>query len=163
MKYEARVKYAHIDPAKGKEVVTTENYIISDAETWGDAEQQLYEQMAKITNGELITKAIKLSDIIDIVKSEGDYFFKVKIEMSVIDEVCGKEKKIKESILVQADTFGDAFNKAQAFALEILIPVEIVSISKSAIVDIFDEEFVPKVKLVTYSDDEEEDNDEGSN
>ena len=159
MKYEARVKYAHIDPVKGKEVVTTENYIIADAETWGDAEQQLYEQMAKITSGELITKAIKLSDIVDIVKSEGDYWFKVKIEMSVVDEVAGKEKKIKEAVLVQADTFGDAFNKAQAFALEILVPVEIVSISKSAIVDIFDEEFVPKVNVVTNS----EDDDEGSN
>jgi hypothetical protein len=156
MKYEVRVKYAHINPTSGKEVITTENYIIADAETWADAEQQLYEQMAKITN-QSITKIIKLSDIIDIVKSEGDYWYKTKLEMKSIDEVSGKEKSIKEMILIQADGFKDAHEKAQEYCLEILVPVEIVSISKSNIVDIFDADFIPKVKVVTYSDEDTED------
>jgi hypothetical protein len=156
MKYEVRVKYARINPTSGKEVITTENYIIADAETWADAEQQLYEQMAKITN-QSITKVIKLSDIIDIVKSEGDCWYKVKLEMSSIDEVTGKEKSIKEVVLIQAEGFKDAFEKAQEYCLEILVPIEVLSISKSNIVDIFDADFVPAVKIVTYSDEDESD------
>ena len=154
MKYEVRVKYAHINLTTGKEVVTTENYIIADAENWTDAEQQLYTQMAKITNG-TITKSIKISDIIDIVKSDGDFWYKVKIEMISVDDVSGKEKAIKETILVQADGFKDACDKAQEFCLEVVVPVEITSISKSNIVDIFDDEFVPAVKVVEYSEEED--------
>ena len=67
MKFEAKVNYSHIDLQSGKEKKTTENYIIADAENWTDAETQIYEQMAKITNA-TITKAIKISDIVDIVK-----------------------------------------------------------------------------------------------
>lgn len=140
MKYEVRVKYAHIDPNSGKEKVVTENYIIADAQTWADAEKQLYTQMAKIT-AQTVTKVIKLSDIVEILKSEGDWFYKVKIAMSVIDEVTGKEKDITEAILIQAKDMFDAHSKAQFHCLHVVIPVEITSISKSNIVDIFDEDF----------------------
>jgi len=151
MKYEVRVTYAHLDLTSGKEKKTTENYIIADAETWADAEQQLYTQMAKITNA-TIAKAIKISDIIDIVKSEGDFWYKVKLEIEVIDEVSGKNKPIKETILVQAEGFKDACDKAQEYCLEVVVPVEITSVAKSNIVDIFDDEFVPVVKVI--ADDE---------
>ena len=159
MKFEAKVSYSHIDPQSGKEKKITENYIISDAENWTDAETQLYEQMAKITNA-TITKAIKISDIVDIVKSEGDYWYKVKIEMISIDEQSGKEKSIKETILVQADGFSEAHEKAQEFCLEILVPVEITSITKSSIVDILDDEFVAPVRLVAFDADEEQEEEE---
>jgi len=155
MKYEVRVTYAHLDLTSGKEKKTTENYIIADAETWADAEQQLYTQMAKITNA-TIAKSIKISEIIDIVKSEGDFWYKVKIEMVTIDEVSGKEKAIKETILIQADGFKDACDKAQEFCLEVLIPVEIISVAKSNIVDIFDDEFVAPVKFVEETDDDDD-------
>ena len=162
MKFEAKVNYSHIDPNSGKEKKITENYIISDAENWTDAETQLYTQMAKITNA-TITKAIKLSDVIDVIKSEGDYWYKVKIQIISIDEVSGKEKAIKESILVQADGFKEAHDKAQEFCLEILVPVEITSITKSSIVDILDDEFVPAVKVVDVGEDNEEEEGEDDN
>lgn len=155
MKFEAKVNYAHIDPNSGKEKKITENYIIADAENWTDAETQLYTQMEKITNA-TITKAIKISDIIEIVKSDGDYWYKAKLEMAVIDEVTGKNKPIKETILVQADGFKEACDKVQEYTLEILIPVEITSITKSSIVDIFDDEFVAPVRFVVAGEDEED-------
>jgi len=160
MKFEAKVNYSHIDLQSGKEKKITENYIIADAENWTDAETQLSTQMAKITNA-TITKAIKISDIVDIVKSEGDFWYKVKIEIVTIDEQYGKEKAIKETILVQADGFKEAHEKAQEYCLEILVPVEITSIAKSSIVDVLDDEFVAQVKVVVVGgDDEEEDEDD---
>lgn len=162
MKFEAKVNYIHIDLNSGKEKKITENYIISDAENWTDAETQLYTQMAKITNA-TITKAIKLSDVIDVIKSEGDYWYKVKIQIISIDEVSGKGKAIKESILVQADGFSEAHEKAQEYCLEILVPVEITSITKSSIVDILDDEFVPAVKVVDVGGDDEEEEGEDDN
>lgn len=159
MKFEAKVNYSHIDPQSGKEKKITENYIIADAENWTDAETQLYEQMDKITNA-TITKAIKISDIVDIVKSEGDYWYKVKIEIVTIDEQSGKEKSIKETILVQADGFKEAHEKAQEYCLEILVSVEITSIAKSSIVDILDDEFVAQVKFVVADTDDEQEDEE---
>ena len=158
MKFEAKVSYSHIDPQSGKEKKITENYIIADAVNWTDAEAQLTDQMAKITN-EQITKAIKISDIIDIVKSEGDFWYKGIIEIIIIDEQSGKEKKIKEPILIQADGFKDAYEKAQEYCLEILVPVEITSITKSSIVDILDDEFVAPVKFVVVDEDQEDEED----
>ena len=140
MKYEVRVKYAHIDPNSGKEKVVTENYIIADAETWADAEKQLYTQMAKITS-QAITKVIKLSDVVEILKSEGDWFYKVKIVSEIIDLVTGKGKDITEAILIQAKDMFDAHSKAQLHWIHTIVPAEITSISKSNIVDVFDEDF----------------------
>lgn len=158
MKFEAKVSYLHIDQQSGKEKKITENYIIADAVNWTDAEAQLTDQMAKITN-EQITKAIKISDIIDIVKSEGDFWYKVVIELQVIDEQKGKIKSIKEPILIQAEGFKDAYEKAQEYCLEILVPVEITSITKSSIVDILDDEFVAPVKFVVVDEDQEDEED----
>lgn len=158
MKFEAKVNYSHIDPQSGKEKKITENYIIADAVNWTDAEAQLTDQMAKITN-EQITKAIKISDIIDIVKSEGNFWYKAIIDIITIDEQVGKVKKIKETILVQAEGFKDAYEKAQEYCLEILVPVEITSITKSSIVDILDAEFVAPVKFVVVDEDQEDEED----
>lgn len=160
MKFEAKVNYSHIDQQSGKEKKITESYIIPDAVNWTDAETQLTEQMAKITNA-TITKSIKISDIIDIVKSEGDFWYKVVIELQVIDKQKGKIKSIKEPILIQADGFKDAYEKAQEYCLEILVPVEITSIIKSSIVDILDDEFVAPVKVTAenWCDDQEDERD----
>lgn len=158
MKFEAKVNYVNIDLNSGREKKFTENYIIADAENWADAETQLYTQMAKITNA-TITKAIKISDVIDVVKSEGDYWYKAKLEMAVIDEQSGKNKPIKETVLIQADGFKEACEKVQAYTLEIVIPVEVLGVTKSSIVDILDDEFMAPVKFVVIEEGEENEND----
>lgn len=157
MKYEAKVKYATILPESGKEKVITENYLIADAETWADAEEQVATQMAKLTNSQ-VTRAIKISDIIDVTGDEGDVFYKAKIGIITIDESSGKEKVIKESVLIMANGFKHACSVLDEYVDRVMVPVEVMSVSKSAIVDIFDENFVAPVvsrECVCYDADED--------
>lgn len=146
MKYEAKVKYLHIAPETGKERILTESYIVANAEAWFDAEKQVFEQMAKLTT-QTIIPAIKISDIEDIVRSDADWFYKAKIGINDIDELTGKAKQSTVNILVQAATFYAAFEMAQDWTFDTIVDCEILSITKSKIVDIFDEDFVPKTKI----------------
>lgn len=161
MKYEAKVKYSTISPESGKEKVITENYLIADAETWADAEEQVATQMAKITK-EQVTRAIKISDVVDVTGDDGEFFYKAKIGIITADETNGKEKTVKESVLVRANGFKDACDVLDSYVDEILVPVEVISVSKSGIVDIFDENFVAPVvakECVCYDADDEDGND----
>ena len=63
-------------------------------------------------------------------------FFKCKISYIANDPDSGKEKKVKEYILVQADDFDDATSKVDTRMEGTISDFEIDSISKTPIVDI---------------------------
>ena len=145
MKYEARVKYSKVDDfGKVKEV--TENYVVADAETWANAELQTFDYMAELTSNTIIP-AIKISDIEEIIQSNGEWFYKSKIGMSVIDELSGKEKTTTVSILVQADDFAEAQDITYNWMSKSVFDCELLSISKSKIIDVFEPKFKARAKL----------------
>lgn len=88
------------------------------------------------------------SNINDIVIDESqDFFFKLKVTYVSADADSGKEKKINENYLVQADSIKDAIEKIEVRMEGTVMEWEIASVSKTLVVDVFpyvDEAIVEK-------------------
>ena len=87
------------------------------------------------------------SNINDIVIDESqEFFFKLKVTYVSVDSDSGKEKKISENYLVQADSIKDAIEKTEVRMEGSIVEWEIANASKTTIVDVFpyiDEAIVP--------------------
>jgi len=78
------------------------------------------------------------SNINDIIIDESqDFFFKLKVTYVSADADTGKEKKINENYLIQADSIKDAIDKTEERMQGTVMDWEISSISKTNIVDVF--------------------------
>lgn len=92
------------------------------------------------------------SNINDIVIDESqDFFFKLKVTYVSADADSGKEKKINENYLVQADSIKDAIEKIEVRMEGTVMEWEIASVSKTLVVDVFpyvDEAIVEKEEEV---------------
>lgn len=78
------------------------------------------------------------SNINDIVIDESkDHFFKLKISYVSVDADSGKEKKISENYLVQADSIKDAIEKTEQRMEGSIVEWEIASAAKTTVVDVF--------------------------
>ena len=111
-----------------------ESYVASGM-TPADVQKQVLEEIAPFVFGELDVPSINKCRFFDIFKNEcAEYWYEAKVEMIIIDGDTEKRKKVR--VLVQANTVTDA-----AHALDEHLSgydCEIISISKSNIVEVFD-------------------------
>jgi hypothetical protein len=133
MNFEAKVKYPRIDPASGKEKQVIENYIL-EAETFGQAEELTLKCMAEITPA-TVAKAISISDVAEIIESEGDNFYKVKVMVTDMDELSGKEKDSPTILLIRANTVKFALKLAEEWQDGVMADTELHSIRLVTIID----------------------------
>jgi len=78
------------------------------------------------------------SNINDIVIDESrDFFFKLKVTYVSVDSDSGKEKKISENYLVQADSIKDAIEKTEVRMEGSIVEWEIANAAKTNVVDVF--------------------------
>jgi hypothetical protein len=136
MKYEAKVKYTRINEISGKEQTVSESYIVNDAETFADAEEQTFKYMAERTPSTVMA-AIKISDVADIIDpTSGNDYFKCKVQTSVIDEVTGKDAKGNVVLLINAIDFNHAVDECTEWMKDSIVDCELVGVSKTKIIDI---------------------------
>lgn len=126
--FESTVKEIRVDESGRERKVTDQ--VIFEAVSFTDAEAKVTEAFP---NGAI--KAIKLSKVIDLI-GEGEKYFKAVIALTTIDEVKGKEKQIKESVLFGADDIESAKVEINKFMADILVPVELKSITETKIVEV---------------------------
>lgn len=130
------VQYLKID-YDGRERKVSEPYLV-DAVSYTDAEARIIAQLATMVRGEFVVKQITQTKIVEIFPSGiGGWFFLGKISIVTIDENAGKEKKINEQFLIEAEDFKDALKAFETGLSYILIPYEITSLAVSTIVDVF--------------------------
>ncbi len=78
------------------------------------------------------------SNINDIIIDESqDFFYKLKIVYVSADADSGKEKKITENYLVQADSINDSIAKTETRMEGTVMDWEISSITKTTVIDVF--------------------------
>lgn len=134
--YEGKASYVKIDD-DGRERKVSESYLF-DAVSFTDAEARMIEQLATMVRGEFVVSNIRKSNIIEIFPHEtGEWWFKLRISIVVIDEKGGKEKRINNYFLVAADDIKQALSRAEEGLSYILVPYQITSIAVSNIVDVF--------------------------
>jgi Domain of unknown function (DUF4494) len=148
MWYQGKIKYQKeeiVTDKQGDRVVfktITEAYLV-DAETYTEAEARLYTEIAAniatanrpdFTVGTI--SKMKLADV--FFRTEpGDSWYKCKVTFFTEDEKTGKEKKLIQQMLINANTLSQAYERLEDSLKTILMPMEITDISKTALLDIF--------------------------
>jgi hypothetical protein len=134
--FKCTVQYVKIDD-DGRERKVSEPYLV-DAVSYTDAEARITKQCSEMISGEFVVKQITQTNIIEILPNEnGGWFYTGKISIVTIDEKAGKEKKINESFLIEADDFKGALKAFETGLSYILVPYEITYLAVSNIVDVF--------------------------
>lgn len=130
------VNYVKVDD-DGRERKVSEAYLI-DAVTYTDAEARIIKQLQTMVRGEFSVKQITKTNIIEIFpNSENGTYYLGKISIVTFDEKGGKEKKINNSFLIEAQDFKHALKAFEDGLSYILVPYEITSLAVSNIYDVF--------------------------
>lgn len=137
--FETKVRYEKtMDDGREKNV--TEVFVV-DALSFTEAETKITEEMSAYTSGETFIKAITratYSEVFFSDNTEDDKWYRVKLAFITLDERTEKEKKTLVTYLFQAANI----DKARAYVKEVMdktaIDYEVVSISETPVLDIFE-------------------------
>jgi hypothetical protein len=135
--FESKAKYMKVSES-GNETMVTENFLL-DAVSFTDAESRMIRQMqSMVKGGEFSVVDIKKSKIAEVFPFEnGEWWFKVTINLVTIDEEAGKEKKLRTYYLIMADDIKEALERLDESLSYLVIPYVVTAIAVSTIVDVF--------------------------
>ena len=115
----------------------TEQFLV-DALSFTDAEARIVKEVQPFVTGELLVADIKRARISEMFYDEdGDKWYRCKINYLSVDEMKGVEKRISQTIMVQATCFKGAVDTLFERMNDTLGDYEVVSISETQILDVF--------------------------
>ena len=133
--FECKVRYEKIVEGKTKKV--TEPYLI-EAFSCTEAEARVMQELSPYISGDYSITNIKRAKIAELFPNDlGDRWYTCKINIILLDESRGIEKKVANYILVQASAVLDAWQKLEIGMKGTLSDYVVVSIGESPIIDIF--------------------------
>ena len=131
-----KVKFQKTDE-EGRQKMVTEPYLF-DAISFTEAESRAFEKLAEELSTEFSVTNISKSNITEIVPNENaDEWYKCKVAFVMLDEDSGKEKKVNNYFLVQANNVKEAVEGVEESLKEMLVPFEIPSVTLTTIMDVF--------------------------
>ena len=132
--FECRVRYEKIVEGKTKKV--TEPYLI-EAFSYTEAEARVIEELSPYISGDYSITNIKRARIAELFPYElGDRWYMCKINIILLDESRGVEKKVANYILTQASAVLEAWQKLEDGMKGTLSDYVVVSIAESPIIDV---------------------------
>ena len=125
-----------------------EAYLI-DAVSYTDAEARLYkigDELHREFNVNAISR-LRLADVFHI-EGGGEQWFKCKVVYTSIDEKSGKEKKVANQMLVNADNPKQAYERIESSLSTMLVPFDITDVNLTPILEVYpyerpDEQAIP--------------------
>ena len=123
----------------GTKKMVSETYLV-DALILSEAEARITEEIAPYMQGDFSVSAVRRTNIAEIFFSEyasAEKYYKVKAAFISINEKTLTEKRSNTTYLVQAKNLVDALNSFQTGMKGTMADYEIVSISETAIIDVF--------------------------
>lgn len=134
---ETKVRYEKMTE-NGKLKKVTEPYLV-DALSVSEAEARITKEMTPLISGEFSVSAAKKDNIAEVFRNDnGDKWYKVVVAFITIDEKTACEKRANSYIIVQAMDFQNALENFLDGMKGTLADFEIVSISETKIMDVFD-------------------------
>jgi hypothetical protein len=134
--FECKVKYVKVTES-GKEQTVTENFLL-DAVSFTDAEARIIRQMQQMVKGEFSVTDIRKSKIGEVFPFEnGEWWFKATINLVMVDEEAGREKKLRTFYLIMADDIKEALTRLEESLSYLVIPYVVSSVTVSNIIDVF--------------------------
>lgn len=139
--FECKIQYEKVSQDDGKQKKVTDTYLV-DALSFTEAEARLIEEVTPYMNGiskEFKVSNIKRSKIAEIFQNDkGEKWFKSKVLFIVIDEEKGTEKKIANTMIVQASDIKEALDNINNGMKGTMSDYEIFNITETPILDIFE-------------------------
>ena len=134
--FECTIKYEkHLE--EGKIAKTTERYLV-DALTFTEAEARIIKEMKPFFIGEFEVANINPQKYSELFWNEKcDKWFKTKVNLIVLDEEKGVEKKVANYMLVQANDLKEARELLVDGMKGSMADWEIASISETKILDVY--------------------------
>ncbi len=135
--FECKVRYSR-EAEQGKMQKINDTYLI-EACSFGDAETRVLEEVKPFAfGGEGIEmRAIRKVNFSQIVpKEDGHYWYKAKIAYITLDEEAEKEKKIVETMLMEAQSLEDAYKAVQELMKDAIVDYTITYLQETNIVDV---------------------------
>ena len=137
--FECKVKYDKL-VENGQQKTVTEPYLV-DALSFTEAEARIIDEVSTLVNGEMKVTAVKRTNIAEIFwdEADGDRWYKVKVNLMMIDEKTAVEKKAANFIMVQGNGFKAGCDNFMQGMKGTMADFEIASITETAILDVFKE------------------------
>ncbi len=136
--FECKVRYEKL-MEDGKTKKVTESYLV-DALSFTEAEKRFLDEITPSMRSDFMVSDIKRTKITEICESTDpldDRWFKARIAYLVVDEDKGLEKRIPQTIVVQAKDFVTSLSNLQSYMAGTLGDWIILNIAESNIFDIF--------------------------
>ena len=116
----------------------TEPYLVN-AMSFTEAEARINEYLIEDGSDEILVANINKANFSDIFPDEtGEIWYKGKVSFVSVDEQAGKEKKINQFMLVQAEDFPKAVENLLEQFKGFTVPYDIHSITETTILDVID-------------------------
>lgn len=133
---EAQVHYDKI-MENGRQKRVNEPYLC-DALSCTEAEARVTEEVTPYISGEFTVSAVKKTNIAEVFRNDGDWWYRVKVNFLTFDEKTGIDKKTPCYYLVQAKDFEDALKNFNEGMKGSMADYEISQIVETKIMDVFD-------------------------
>lgn len=137
--FETKVRYDKtMEDGQNKKV--TEAYTV-EALSFSEAESAITEEMSHYISGEFDVRAITRAPYGEIFFSDADSddkWYRAKLAFITIDEKTEKEKRSNVVYLVQAASLDNARQYVKEVMSKTMIDYEVVSISETPIMDVFE-------------------------
>ena len=123
----------------GMQKMVNEPYLV-DALSFSEAEARITEEITPYMQGDFSVSAVKRTNISEIFFNEdtsADKYYKIKAAFISINERTLAKKRSNTNYLVQSKDLVDALNRFQAGMKGTMADYEIVSVSETAIMDVY--------------------------
>lgn len=133
--YQVKIRFQKEDSA-GKLLTINETYLF-DAVSYTEAEANGYKRIVTGASDFSVTaiNRMRLADL--FTYEDGEKWFKAKVIYFSVDEKSGKEKKVVNYMLVNADGIDQALSRITESLRNMLIPYETTDINLTPILEVF--------------------------
>lgn len=134
--FEVTIKYEK-QAEEGRIVKVSEKYLV-DALSFTEAEARITEEMKLFISGEFTVSAIKRANYSELFESSnGDKWFKSKVNFITLDEEKGIERRVPVYMLVQATDLKEARENLVEGMKGTLADYEVEAVAETKILDVF--------------------------
>jgi len=132
--YECKFRY-NTEGTNGNFTTVTEVYLV-DAVSFTDAEARIYQEIGS-NYQEFVLLSVSKYKLHELIhKEDGSIWYKAKVALTTLDEKAGKEKKIRQAILVNANTVKEAYENIEEVFSGAVSDYEILDIITTSIIEI---------------------------
>ena len=139
--FEVKVRYEQTQE-DGMNKMVTETYVYK-AEDFGEAYDKATKDMSTSISGEFEITAMKIAQYKEIITQDDkteEKYYRVKVNLIILDEKTQKEKKVAQYYLVNADSVEKARKYTDTASSDTLIDYVIEAVQEAKIIDvIFDD------------------------